>query len=114
MRETRPLKLLNIVTWLISTCLCLHPFYLRLGDHALAPRVLTPYAYMQRQRQETSRQAMEGKDAKSIRKRYKATKHDRLGKQRNKNASKQVRRQTSKKANKRKSNNMSPYFRSEN
>ena len=42
------------------------PFCLRLGDHALAPCVLTSYVYMQRQRQETSRQAMEGKDAKGM------------------------------------------------
>ena len=66
MGETRPLKLLNIATWLISTCLHLHPFCLRLGDRALAPCVLAPCVYMQRQRQETSRQVMEGKDAKSI------------------------------------------------
>ena len=42
------------------------PFLLDLGDHALAPNVLAPCVYMQRQRQETSKQAMEGKDAKNI------------------------------------------------
>ena len=62
--EARPLKLLNIAVWLISTCLHLRPFCLRLGDRALAPCVLTPYVYMQRQ--ENDRQAMEGKDANSI------------------------------------------------
>ena len=39
-----------------------------MGDRALALCILTPCVYMQRQIQETSRQAMEGKDAKSIRK----------------------------------------------
>ena len=43
----------------LSFCLCL-------GDRALALCVLTLCVYMQRQRQETNRQAMEGKDAKSI------------------------------------------------
>ena len=52
--EARPLNLLNTTAWLISTCLHPRPFYLRLGDRALAPYVLTPYVYMQRQRQETS------------------------------------------------------------
>ena len=66
MGEARPLNLPNIATWLISTCLHLHPFCLCLGDRALAPCVLTPYVYMQTQKQKTSRQAMEGKDAKSI------------------------------------------------
>ena len=60
------LNLLNITAWLISTCSHPRPFCLRLGDCALAPYVLTPCVYMQRQRQETSRQAMEGKDLKSI------------------------------------------------
>ena len=90
--EARPLKLLNISAWLISTCLRLRPFCLRLGDHALALCVLALCVYMQRQRQETSRQAMEGKYAKSIWKRHKADKYDRHGKQKNKKASKQVRR----------------------
>ena len=53
--EARPLKLLNIATWLISTSSHPCPFYLRLGD-----RAFTPCVYMQRQRQETSTQAMEG------------------------------------------------------
>ena len=47
-----PLNLLNIVVWLITTCLRLHPFCLRLEDHTLALCVLTPSMYMQRQRQE--------------------------------------------------------------
>ena len=72
------------------------PFCLHLGDSALASCTLALYVYMQRQRQETSRQAMEGKDAK----RHKVDKHDRHVKQRNKKASKQARRQTNKKANK--------------
>ena len=99
--EARPLNLLNMAVWLISTCLHHRPFCLCLGDRALAPYVLASCVYMQRQRQETSRQAMEGKDAKSIWKRHKADKHDRHGKQRNKKASKQAKRQISKKANKR-------------
>ena len=66
MGEARPLKLLNIAVWLISTYLSLHPFCLRLGDRALTPCVLAPCVYMQRQRQENSKQVMEGKDAKSI------------------------------------------------
>ena len=101
MGEARPLNLLNITIWLISTCLHPHPFCLYLGNRALTPCVPTPCMYMQRQRQETSKQAMEGKAAKSIWKRHKADKHDRHGKQRNKKATKQARRQTSKKANKR-------------
>ena len=101
MAEARPLNLLNIAAWLISTCSHPRPFCLCLGDHALAPRVLAPCVYMQIQRQETSRQAMEGKDAKSIWKRHKVDKYDRHGKQRNKKARKQAKRQTSKKANKR-------------
>ena len=95
MGEARLLNLLNIATWLISTCSHPYPFSLRLGDRALAPSVLAPCVYMQRQRQETSRQEMEGKDAKSIWKRHKADKHDRYGIYRNKDASKQVIRQTS-------------------
>ena len=66
MGEARPLKILNIYAWFIFTCLRLCPFCLGLGDRALAPCVLTPCVYMKRQRQKTSRQAMEGKDAKSI------------------------------------------------
>ena len=62
--EARTLKLLNIAALLISTCSHPCPFCLRLGDHALAPCVLAPYVYMQRQRQETSRQEMEGKRCK--------------------------------------------------
>ena len=56
MGEARPLTVLNIVTWIISTCLHPCPFCLHLGDRALAPCV-----YMQRQGQETNRQAMERK-----------------------------------------------------
>ena len=48
---------------------------------------------MQRQRQETNRQTMEGKDVKHM-KSHKADKHDRHGKQRIKKASKQAERQT--------------------
>ena len=55
MGEARPLNLLNTAARFISTCLPPRPFCLRLGDHALAPCVLAPYVYMQRQRQETSR-----------------------------------------------------------
>ena len=101
MGEARPLKLLNVAAWLISTCLCLLPFCLHLGDRALAQCILTLYVYMQRQKQETSKQAMKEKDAKSIWKRKKADKHDRHSKQRNKKASKQARRQANKKVNKR-------------
>ena len=43
---------------------------------------------------------MEGKDAKSIIKRHKVDKHNRHGKHRNKDASKQARRQTSRIASK--------------
>ena len=70
--------------------MCSHPrpYYLRPGDRALAPCVLSPCAYMQRQRQETDKQAMEGKDAKSTIKRPKADKHDRHGKHRNQDTSK--------------------------
>ena len=101
MGEAGPLNLLNIATWLVYTCSHPRSFCLHLGDRALGPCVLAPCVYMQRQRQETNRQAMEGKDAKSIWKWHKADKQDRHGKQRNKKASKQVRRQTSKKADKR-------------
>ena len=62
MGEARPQNLLNIVAWLISMCLHPRPFCLHLGDHVLAPCVLAPCVYMQRQRQETSRQAMEKRD----------------------------------------------------
>ena len=61
MGETRPLNLLNIAAWLISTRLHPRPFFLGLGDRALTPYILTPCVYMQRQEQETSRQAMERK-----------------------------------------------------
>ena len=105
MGEARPLNLLNIAAWLISTCSHPHPFCLRLGNHALALCDLAPCVYMQRPRprqgQETSKQAMEGKDAKNIWKRHKVDKHDRHGKQRNKKTTKQARWQTSKKASKR-------------
>ena len=61
MGEARPLNLLNIATWLISTCSHPHPFCLHLRDCALIACVLAPCEYIQRQRQETSRQAMERK-----------------------------------------------------
>ena len=61
MGEARPINLPNIATWLISTCSHPRPFCLCLGDRALAPCVLALFVYRQRQRQETSRQAMEGK-----------------------------------------------------
>ena len=53
MGKARPLKLLNIATWLISTCLHPCPFYLHLGDHALVPCILASCVYMHRQEQET-------------------------------------------------------------
>ena len=101
MGKARLLNLPNAAARLILTCSHPRPFCLHLGDRALAPCVLAPYMYMQRQKQETNKQAMEGKDAKNIWQRHKANKHGRLGKQRNKKASKQTRRQTSKKTNKR-------------
>ena len=61
MGEARPLNLLNMTAWLILTCLHRCPFCLRLGDHALALYVLAPCVYVQRQKQETSKQAMERK-----------------------------------------------------
>ena len=61
MGEARPLNLLNMAAWLISTSLYPRPFCLHLGDRALAPRVLAPCVYMSRQEQETSKQAMKGK-----------------------------------------------------
>ena len=75
------------------------PIFL-LGLKACRLRFTLLCVYMQKQRQETYKQAMEGKDAKSIRKRHKADKYGRHGKQRNKKSSKQARRQTSKKENK--------------
>ena len=66
MGEARPLNLLNAATWLISTCLHPRPFRLRLGDCAISPSIQAPCVYIQRQTKETSKQAMEGKDAKSI------------------------------------------------
>ena len=80
MGKARLLNLLNIAAWLISTCLHSCPFCLRLADYAPAPSVLAPCVYMQRQRQETNRQAMEGKIVKHM-KRHKADKHDRHSKQ---------------------------------
>ena len=61
MGETRPLHLLNMAAWLISTCLHHCPFCLCLGDRTLAPCVIAPCVYMQRQEQETCRKAMERK-----------------------------------------------------
>ena len=65
------------------------PTFVPRRHHLLFARILVPCAYMQRQRQETNRQAMEGKDAKCTIKRHKADKHNRHGKRRNKDASKQ-------------------------
>ena len=93
MGEARPLNLLNITAWLISACSHPRPFCLHLGDHALAPCVLAPYVYMSRQRQETSKQVIEGKDAKSIWNKHKADKHNRHDKQRNNKANKQESKQ---------------------
>ena len=42
MREAKPLNLLNIAAWLISTCSHPRPFCLHLGDRALAPCILAP------------------------------------------------------------------------
>ena len=42
MREAKPLNLLNIAAWLISTCSHARPFCLHLGDRALAPCILAP------------------------------------------------------------------------
>ena len=53
MGKAKPLNLLNIIAWLISTCSHPCPFCLRLGDRALAPCV-----YIQSQRKETSKQAI--------------------------------------------------------
>ena len=64
MGVARPLNLLIITAWLMSTCLHPRPFYLRLGDHALALSVFAPCVYIQKKRQETSGQAMEGKRRK--------------------------------------------------
>ena len=98
--KAKILNLLTIAAWLISACSHPCPFCLCPRDRVLAPCVLAPCVYMQRQRQETSIQAIEGKDAKKHMKRHKVDKHDRHGKQRSKKASKLVRRQTSKKQTK--------------
>ena len=90
MGKARPLNLLNTTAWLMLTCSHPRLFCLHLGDRALALCVLASCVYMQRQRQEASKQAMEGKDANSTWKRHQANKHDKRGKQRNKKASKQV------------------------
>ena len=65
MGKARLLKLLNIVAWLISACSHPRPFCLRLGNPALTPGILAPCMYMQRQKQETSRQATEGTNARA-------------------------------------------------
>ena len=98
MGKAGPLNLLNTAAWLILTCSHPRPFCLRLGDHALALYVLAPCVYMQRQRQEASRQVIEGKDAESISKGIKrismidmASKEKR--KQENKREGKQARKQ---------------------
>ena len=99
MGEARPLNLLNIAAWLISTCLHPRPFFcLSLGNHVLTPCVLAPCAKTNTRNQQTSNGR---KRCKEHMKEDKADKHDRHGKQRNKKGSKQARRQTSKKANKR-------------
>ena len=92
----------------ISTCSHPRPFCLCPRDNALAANILTPCVYMQRQRQETNKQAMEGKGVKSEWKRHNADKHDRHGKH-NRKAIKQAKKKTSKKQtskqeNKQKSN----------
>ena len=76
------------------------PFLLVPGDFALAPSVLTPCVYMQRQRQETNRQAMEGKNAES---KWEGIKWISMISMVSKEAKKQANRQkvTGKKANKR-------------
>ena len=56
MGEARLLNLLNITACLISTCSHLHSFCLR-----LAPSILASCVYMQKQRQDMNKQAMEGK-----------------------------------------------------
>ena len=61
MGKASPLQQLNIVAWFISTCLVPRPLCLRLGEHALAPCVLAPCVFMQRQEQETNKQAMKRK-----------------------------------------------------
>ena len=60
MEEARPVKLLNIAAWPMSTCLRLCPFGLRLGVRALAPCILAPCMYMQRKEQE-NQQTSKGK-----------------------------------------------------
>ena len=114
MGEAKSLNLLNTTTWHVSNCLRLHPFFLHLGDRALAPCVLAPCVYMQRQRQETSRQAMEKRDVQIMQYGYKVDKHTskasitcgrRHDKQQDKQAkykaNKKGSNQTRKKANKR-------------
>ena len=83
-----------------TTCLHTCPFCLCLGDFALAPSVLTPCVYTQRQRQETNRQAMEGKNAES---KWEGIKQISMISMVSKEAKKQANRQkaTGKKANKR-------------
>ena len=81
MGEARPLNLLNIAVWLIYACLHPSPFCLRLGDRVLAPCVLTPYVYMQRQSQETSKKSNSKKKMQGAYERgIKHDKHDRHGK----------------------------------
>ena len=58
--QTGLLNLLTAAAWL-NHMLMFAPFFLCLGDCALAP-----YVYMQRQRQKAGRQVMEGQDAKCI------------------------------------------------
>ena len=99
MGDARPLKLLNIATWLISTCLRLRPFCLCLGDRALSPSTLTPCVYMQRQRQELENKQWKEKMQRVYERSIKkismidmASKETR--KQANKREGKQVRKQT--------------------
>ena len=102
MGKARPLNLLNTAARLILTCLHPHPFCLRLGDCALASSVPASCVHMQKQSQETRRQAMEGKDAECIWRRHEVDKHDRHGKQRNKKESKQANKREDKQARKQK------------
>ena len=91
MGEARPLKLLNSATWLISTCLCLCPFCLRLGDCALTPCILATCVYMQRQRQEANMQRAYERGIKQISMIDMASKE--TGKQANKQEGKEARKQ---------------------
>ena len=101
MGEARPINLPNIATWLISTCSHPRPFCLCLGDRALTPCVLALFVYRQRQRQETSRQAMEGKIQRAYERGIKQISMIDMARKETRKRAKQARRQRSKKANKR-------------